>query len=149
MTARKVLPPTYLLLGIVTMAALHMLLPVRHILVLPWRLLGVLPLVLGLALNLAADRQFKQAKTTVKPFQRSSALVTNGAYRICRHPMYLGFVLILSGIAILTGTLSPFLVVPAFVVLIKVLFIREEERMTAEEFGDAWLGYTARVRRWL
>jgi protein-S-isoprenylcysteine O-methyltransferase Ste14 len=49
---------------------------------------GSLPLLLGLALNVVADRQFKQAKTTVKPFQRSSALVTNGAYRICRHPMY-------------------------------------------------------------
>jgi protein-S-isoprenylcysteine O-methyltransferase Ste14 len=96
-----------------------------------------------------ADRQFKQAKTTVKPFQRSSALVTNGAYRICRHPMYLGFVLILSGMAILTGSLSPFVVVPAFAVLVEVVFIREEERMMAAEFGDAWLAYKEKVRRWL
>lgn len=100
MTARTVLPPTYLLLGIVTIAALHFLLPVGHILVLPWRLVDLLPLLLGLALNLAADRQFKQAKTTVKPFQRSSALITNGAYRIHRHPMSLGFVLILASVPI-------------------------------------------------
>jgi protein-S-isoprenylcysteine O-methyltransferase Ste14 len=149
MTAKRMLPPTYLLLGIATMAALHILLPVAQVLVLPWRLLGLLPLLLGLALNVVADRQFKQAKTTVKPFQRSSALVTNGAYRICRHPMYLGFVLILSGMAILTGSLSPFVVVPAFAVLVEVVFIREEERMMAAEFGDAWLAYKEKVRRWL
>jgi hypothetical protein len=41
MTAKRMLPPTYLLLGIATMAALHILLPVAQVLVLPWRLLGL------------------------------------------------------------------------------------------------------------
>jgi protein-S-isoprenylcysteine O-methyltransferase Ste14 len=46
-------------------------------------------------LNLVADRQFKLSATTVKPFEASSALLTDGAFRYSRHPMYLGMVGIL------------------------------------------------------
>jgi steroid 5-alpha reductase family enzyme len=92
---------------------------------------------------------FRDAKTTVRPFQESAALVTDGAYRISRHPMYLGFVLILLGPAVLLGSLTPFFVVPIFAVVMDRVFIVVEERMLAEEFGQAWLSYKAKVRRWV
>jgi protein-S-isoprenylcysteine O-methyltransferase Ste14 len=85
----------------------------------------------------------------VKPFQESSYLVTTGAYRICRHPMYLGFALILVGLSTLMGSVTPFLVVPPFIALIETTFVRVEEEMRAATFGDAWRGYKARVRRWI
>jgi hypothetical protein len=47
-----------------------------------------------MALNITADRQFKRRHTTVKPFQRSSCLVTNGVFRWTRNPMNLGIVLV-------------------------------------------------------
>jgi protein-S-isoprenylcysteine O-methyltransferase Ste14 len=116
---------------------------------LPWDLLGLLPLVLGAALNVVADQAFRAAKTTVKPFQESAALITDGVYRVSRHPMYLGFVLILLGLAILLGSLTPFLVVPVFAVLMDRVFIVVEERMLAEKFGQAWLDHKVKVRRWV
>ena len=149
MTAKRMLPPTYLLLSIAAMAALHMLLPLRAVIVFPWRLLGVLPLVLGLALNLMADREFRQHETTVRPFERSTAMITSGVYRVGRNPMYLGFVLILLGVAIFLGSFSPFVVILLFAVLMDVGFIRVEERMMAVEYGEAWLAYKTKVRRWL
>lgn len=146
---KGVQPPAYLLFAIVAMAVLHVLLPLRRIVAFPWRLVGLVPLVLGLTLNLAADRLLKQHHTTVKPFEKSAAIVTGGVYQISRNPMYLGFVFILLGVAILMGSLSPFLVVPLFAVLIDPIFIRTEERMMHAAFGKDWLVYKAKVRRWI
>jgi len=143
------LPPAYLLLALVAMAGLHLALPWRQIVTFPWRLAGLAPLVLGLILNGAADRLLKQHDTTVKPFEKPGALVWTGVYGLTRNPMYLGFVLILLGVALLMGSVSPFLLVPLFVVLIDVVFIRVEERMMEAAFGKDWLAYQAKVRRWI
>ena len=63
--------------------------------------------------------------------------------------MYLGFALILFGTAGLFGTLTPFLVVPVFMVLIEKDFIRGEEKMLEQKFGQIYLGYKQMVRRWI
>jgi protein-S-isoprenylcysteine O-methyltransferase Ste14 len=68
-----------------------------------------------------ADAVFKREQTTVKPFEKSTALVVTGVFQISRHPMYLGMVLILLGIAILMGTLTPLIVVVIFGILMDVL----------------------------
>jgi protein-S-isoprenylcysteine O-methyltransferase Ste14 len=131
------------------MAALHFLFPVKKVIVFPSNLLGAIPLAIGIVLNLIADRALKEHKTTVKPFEKSTVLVTDGAFRVSRHPMYLGFVLILTGIAIFMGTLTPYLAIVAFVVLMDIVFIRTEETMLEETFGKAWLNYKRKVRRWI
>jgi protein-S-isoprenylcysteine O-methyltransferase Ste14 len=63
--------------------------------------------------------------------------------------MYLGFVLILLGVALLLGSLTPWLVIPIFAILIDRVFIQVEERMLAEQFGQDWSTYKAGARRWL
>jgi protein-S-isoprenylcysteine O-methyltransferase Ste14 len=146
---RRTLPPTYLLGAILAITALHFLFPLKHIVSWPWSIVGVLPLLAGLVLNLAADVALKKHATTVKPFEASSYLVTSGAYRVCRHPMYLGFTLILVGLAVLMGSLTPLMVIPVFVVLMETIFIRAEERMLEGRFGDTWRSYTETVRRWI
>jgi protein-S-isoprenylcysteine O-methyltransferase Ste14 len=149
MNAKKIMPTTYLLIAIVAMAALHFLFPAMKIVPPPWNLLGIIPLALGITLNLVADNAFRRANTTVKPFEKSSALITTGAFRLSRHPMYLGFVLILIGIAVLMGSLTPYIVVLAFAVLIDRWFIGTEEAMLAETFGVEWEKYKRTTRRWL
>ena len=103
---KRVLPPTYFLASLALMAALAFAVPVAPLLAWPWRAAGVVPIAAGVWLNLAADRAFKERGTTVKPFERSSALVTGGAFRLTRNPMYLGMVLILIGVALLLGAPS-------------------------------------------
>jgi protein-S-isoprenylcysteine O-methyltransferase Ste14 len=149
MKSKQVLPPTYLLVSIVAMVVLHFLLPVTTIIPLPWNVIGIIPLALGTAINIVADSALHKADTTVKPFEESAALVTSGVYRISRHPMYLGFVLILIGVAILVGSLMPYIVIPIFAVLMDRVFIQVEERMLEARFGEAWLGYKRQTRRWI
>ena len=122
MRTKRILPPTYLLLSISTMVLLHFLIPVSKVASYPWNLLGILLLIIGGALNLIADAAFKREKTTVKPFEKSTALVVSGVFTISRHPMYLGMVIILLGIAILMGTLTPFIVVVIFGILMELVF---------------------------
>jgi len=149
MKTKQILPPTYVLIALVVMLVLHFTFPGIKLIPLPWNLLGLIPLVIGLALNIIADGAFRRAGTTVKPFQESTALLTDGVYSISRHPMYLGFVLILIGVAILLGSLTPWVIIPIFAVLMEVVFIQVEERMLGEKFGPAWIDYKKKVRRWL
>jgi len=149
MKTKRILPPTYLLLSIATMVLLHFLLPVSKITPYPWNLLGVLLLIIGGSLNLIADAAFKREQTTVKPFEKSTALVVSGVFMISRHPMYLGMVIILLGIAMLMGTLTPLIVVLIFGILMEFIFIKTEERMLEEQFGETWVAYKKKVRKWV
>jgi protein-S-isoprenylcysteine O-methyltransferase Ste14 len=145
----KLLPPTYFYIAVVLILVLHFLLPVAQVLHSPWRYLGIIPLILGSTLNILADQAFKRHETTVKPFEESTYLVTDGVFRLSRNPMYLGFVLLLAGIAILLGSATPWIGVVVFPFLMENRFIRTEEAMLGARFGDSWLEYKRRVRRWL
>jgi protein-S-isoprenylcysteine O-methyltransferase Ste14 len=146
---KKVLPPTYLLVAIILILALHFTFPVATIVQIPLNLLGLIPLMIGVALNLIADRDFKRNQTTVKPYEESRTLLTDGVYRYSRHPMYLGFVLILLGTTILLGSISPYIVVIVFTFLMEIVFIKVEEKMLSETFQEEWRQYTSKVRRWI
>lgn len=149
MKTKQILPPTYVLIALILMLGLHFLFPGIRLITLPWNLIGFLPLVAGVALNLIADGAFKKAGTTVKPFQESTTLLTDGVFKISRHPMYLGFALILMGVAVLLRSLTPWVMIPIFIVLMEVVFIWVEEQMLEEKFGSAWLEYKKKVRRWI
>lgn len=149
MKGKRLLPPAYLFTSIVVMAMLHYIAPVVKLIPYPYNLVGGVPLALGIVLNLTADRAFKRYGTTVKPFEESTALVRDGAFRISRHPMYLGMVLILLGIAMLMGSATPFLVVAAFGISMDRVFVRAEERMLEGKFDAAWRDYKSQVRRWI
>ena len=95
MKTKQILPPTYVLFALVIMLVLHFILPAIKLISLSLNLLGLIPLIIGVALNLSADSALRRAGTTVKPFQDTSVLLTDGVYSLSRHPMYLGFVLIL------------------------------------------------------
>lgn len=146
---KRILPPEYFLFAVALMVLLHIALPVVRWIPWPWNLAGIVPLLIGAALDVAADRQFKRHQTTVKPFQTSTALVTDGVFRFSRNPMYLGMVLILIGIGMFLATLLPFVVVPIFAWWMTVRFIAVEERDLEQHFGKAYSAYRKRVRRWV
>ena len=149
MKAINVIPPVYLFLSMAIMVFLHFLLPGTKVLAFPWNLLGVIPLALGVVINLVADKSFKKHETTVKPLETSTVLITVGVFRLTRHPMYLGFVLILLGIAILMGSFTPYAVVLIFAIFMDTVFIKYEEKKLQETFSELWLEYKKKVRRWV
>lgn len=146
---RGPLPPVFFLAGLLIAIGLHFKLPLATLIAAPWTWLGLLPLVLGLGITVMAARTFARAGTAIRPFHESSALVTSGMYRYTRNPMYLGMVLVLLGAAVLLGSLTPFAMPPLFALIIQMRFIRHEEAMLQNRFGEQYREFRARVRRWI
>lgn len=147
--SKKLLPPNFLLIYLLLAITLHIVFPIRFILVGYYRLLGILFIVLGIIINIWADNIFKQEKTTVKPGEIPSALITYGPFHISRHPMYLGFVSILLGTSTVLGSISSFIAPILMFVTLRNIFILDEEKQMKKVFGKKYLEYQNQVRRWL
>jgi protein-S-isoprenylcysteine O-methyltransferase Ste14 len=146
---RWVLPPVWLLLALVASFLLDRWWPLARLVAVPWNYLGLIPLGVGALMSLTAALSFRRAGTPVVPFTPSTALVTDGWFRLTRNPMYLGLTLILAGVALIDGTLGAFLPLPVFVAILQWRFIRLEEPFLESIFGDEYRRYCARVRRWV
>jgi protein-S-isoprenylcysteine O-methyltransferase Ste14 len=145
----KPLPPTYLLLALVLVALLYLVVPGPALLRGPWRLLGALPLGAGVWLNLWADGLLKRLGTEVRPFRDSTTMVAVGPYRVSRHPMYLGMVALVLGVALLAGSLVPLVVPLGLWWILTVQFAIPEEAAMRRQFGPQYDAYARQVRRWL
>ena len=131
------------------MMLLHLFFPGPVLTPGPWNAVGLVPLALGIALNLVAGRAFIRSGNPVRALEVPQNLVTDGVYRFSRNPMYLGMVLILTGVAFLLATLTPFIIVPVFAVVIDRVFIDAEETVLEERFDGRYRQYRQEVRRWL
>lgn len=94
---------------------------------------------------------FLRAQTTVNPHrpEGASRLVTSGVYRFTRNPMYLALALILTALAVWLETPWGLLGVVGFILYMSRYQIVPEERALTTLFGDEYLRYCARVRRWI
>ena len=79
----------------------------------------------------------------------SSALVRSGVYKLTRNPMYLGFLMLLSGWGIYLSNAGALLFVPMFLVYMNRFQIEREERALTSRFGQEFVEYATQVRRWL
>jgi protein-S-isoprenylcysteine O-methyltransferase Ste14 len=107
---------------------------------------GVLAFV---ALASAAVTRFRRAGTTENPFKPSTALVFDGPYRFTRNPMYLGMAALYVGLAFILGLMWAFLFLPFVLVAVDRLVIAREERYLERKFGEEYVEYKRRVRRWI
>jgi protein-S-isoprenylcysteine O-methyltransferase Ste14 len=149
MNLQKVLPPVWFLLSMMSMIGLHLWLPVKQLLFPPLTYLGWIEIVLAIVMILFCTHLFRQKNTTIIPFQESSYLIREGLFNYSRNPIYLGMITFLSGLWIFLGSLTPLFVIPIFTWLIQEIFIKEEEKMLEEKFGENYQTYKASVRRWI
>jgi protein-S-isoprenylcysteine O-methyltransferase Ste14 len=143
------LPPMLVLILIVAMVALRILAPGPMIVSYPYNLVGALVATLGLGLTLSGARLFSRVGTNIKTFNEPGTLVTDGAFRWTRNPMYLGFGLLLAGTAILLGAATPFAAVVLFALVADRWYIAFEEQALQRKFGADYAAYRQRTRRWL
>ena len=144
------LPPplTYvltLLLGLLLDRRLHLpFLPHRVARVLGWPLVGG-----GMALATWFIRTMRAADTTLDVNKPVSSLVQDGPFRYSRNPGYLSLVMIYTGIATLRNALWVILLLPLLVVVTQRELIEREERYLERTFGEEYLDYKRKVRRWI
>jgi protein-S-isoprenylcysteine O-methyltransferase Ste14 len=108
------------------------------------------PLVGG-AMTLAAwfARTLNAADTTLRTDKPVSNLVQDGPFRYSRNPGYLSLTMLYAGIAILRNALWAILLLPLVLYVIKREVIEREERYLERTFGEEYLAYKRRVRRWV
>ena len=149
MIFQKALPPVWFLLSMLLMIGLHLWLPLKQLFVPPITYLGVVTIAIGILMVLFCAYLFHKNNTTIKPFQESSYLVREGVFNYSRNPIYLGMIAILIGLWAFLGSLTPVLIVPVFAWLIQEMFIKQEEQMLDDKFGEEYRAYKATVRRWI
>jgi protein-S-isoprenylcysteine O-methyltransferase Ste14 len=98
---------------------------------------------------LPALARFAISKNTLITVKPARSLQTGGIYAYTRNPMYLGLLLLYTGIAALIGDWWVFIMIPFVVFIITQFVIRNEERYLQNRFNEEYLTYKNKVRRWL
>ncbi len=110
---------------------------------------GVCVVAAGVGLAVAGVTEVRRARTTIVPHRPVAALVTGGVYRISRNPMYTGLAIAYLGCSALAGSWGPVLTWPLALLAVRVLVIGPEERYLTDRFGQTYLHYRSRTRRWI
>lgn len=110
---------------------------------------GAIVFFIGLIIMLSCIISFAvKGKGTLSPADPTKRLVITGLYKYSRNPMYVGVMMILIGESIFFQSFS--LAIYSTVIFIAFsLFIRsKEEPRLKKDFGEEYVRYCQRVRRW-
>lgn len=111
--------------------------------------LGILIIFVAVAIGLLAVREMVTASTPLDVRKRSTRIVTSGIFQQSRNPIYLGMVLLCTGVAFLVDSFWLLGLVPLFAAILQKGVIEPEEAYLERNFGEEYLRYKARVRRWI
>lgn len=119
---------------------------------LPWAVRafgGASFVVLGAVFIALALLRFRAADTPPEPWEETTALVTDGIYRVTRNPMYVGMALMFFGITVIAGSVVMLvLLIPTVIVVDRYVIDREEAYLT-RKFGEPYEELLRTSRRWL
>ena len=110
---------------------------------------GAMVFVLALALFAWSIATMTKAGSNVPTNLPTIAIVEDGPYRFSRNPIYLAMVLALLGLSMAMDNLWLLLVAVPFALVIHYGVVAREEAYLERKFGDVYLAYRSRVRRWL
>ena len=145
-------PPMIYIASAAIAVLMHWLLP------LPWLsdllgeflfAVGVLVVAGAIAIDVAAMRAMKRAKTTIMPNKGSEHLVTSGPFSFTRNPIYLGNTMLMIGAGLIAGILWLILLAPVAAYATSKLAIEREEQHLQSRFGKKYRDYMKKVRRWI
>ena len=145
----KILPPYWFMLSIGAMVVLRLFYPIETCNNDQAIFAGITIALFGLYIFISSVNQFRNVNTPVRPFTISTELVTDGFFRFSRNPMYVGLIITLLGIACELGNASSLLVIPIFFLILEFSFVRKEEELMNQIFGESYQSYRRRTRRWL
>jgi protein-S-isoprenylcysteine O-methyltransferase Ste14 len=145
----KLIDPSWFNLFIPISIVMHVIFPIKILIHSPLKFLGIVFILSGLMLNLAATNHLKHNQTPVGFNQSPNRLVTDGPFGFSRNPIYLGGVAVLLGVATLLGSLVSFCFPVLLFILLNLIYIPSEEKEMEEKFGIDYVEYKQSVRRWV
>jgi len=107
---------------------------------------GFILVGVGLVFVLAAPITLRRNYSSTLVIRKDHKLITSGLYRVVRHPIYFGAILVALGLPI--GTAS-WVALPPMMLLIPLVVYRMgvEERLLLEEFPEKYRAYMTKTKR--
>jgi len=105
--------------------------------------------MLGIGIAILLNRFFNRVDTNIEPWKPTTTIISTGIYSCSRNPVYAGFCLVPIGMGIF---LDSFWILFSFIpsaILVYYIAIRKEEAYLEKKFGEEYLHYKSKVRRWL
>jgi len=135
----------FLVLGLV----IHFVYPVSVILrsLGPW--LGTPLILLAGLIVVSAFRALRRGETTFDVLKSTTNIVSDGVFQYSRNPMYLSMLLLYGGLAFQINSFWILVATIPLAVVIQKGVIEREEQYLERKFGEEYLCYKTRVRRWI
>lgn len=116
----------------------------------------LIPMIIGIAVSFTGQG-IRAATIGLKYIKRggkdkkvyATDLVTDGLFHHCRNPLYVGNILMLAGVAILSNSLIFVLIALPFFCFIYQAIVRAEENFLSNKFGPGFATYCRDVNRWV
>lgn len=142
------IPPVLILYCIFIMVMLYYYVPQNNLIEFPFNLAGVLIAFSGFVLMGKARDLFKKHQTTLQ-IEKSSHLVVEGVFSKTRNPMYIGMTILVLGFSVISTNILALVLPFLFSTIVGLVFVRKEEKLMFDVFGNDYLEYKKRVRRWV
>ena len=145
----RVPPPLMLLSCVLVGVGLHWIHPIPFV-GNPVRWIAAAFLIcIGIGTILYCAWKFKKTGTNIEPWKKTSRIITSGVYRFTRNPIYLSFLIVGTGVAFAVNSVWIIAMMLPLGFLLTHFVIAKEERYLEQSFGDEYLSYKAKVRRWI
>ncbi len=148
---RKILlPPVMLVLCLIGIVVVNYYgVAIISLLAGPVKLVGYGLLALGVFLSAWSAHLFRRHETNILPYEDPDRMVTSGPFGFTRNPMYLGMLMVITGVAVLYGTALSFIFPFVYFCVANWWYIPFEEQRMAATFGEDFTVYKTKVRRWI
>lgn len=113
------------------------------------KVIGSAMLLIGLIFNIPALRQFFKTKNTLIAIKPANSLQTSGIYSVSRNPMYISLLFFYIGLSFLIGNWWNFILFPLLILIVQEYVIKREEKYLVRKFGEEYIAYKTKVRRWV
>lgn len=141
------IPPAVVLYSVIFIILFYLFLKQFNIIPFPYNLGGIIITFVGFTIMGKSRDLFNKYKTTLG-FDKSSYLIDEGIFSKTRNPMYIGMFLLLLGIALCFRNLFSVLIPFLFIFITMIAYIPKEEKLMQESFGQKYIEYKERVKRW-
>ncbi len=110
-----------------------------------------LMVILSGYIGCAGVLEFRKAKTTVNPIKvgTASTVVESGIFAYTRNPMYLALLILLFAYGYWQQNIISLVLPFGFIVYMNRFQIQPEEQALGKLFGEQYISYKSRVRRWI